>query len=58
MENLIIIAVVAAIIGFAARYIYKEKKRGVKCIGCPSGCSCSSGGCSGNCGCCGSADMK
>ena len=50
MENVIIIAVLTAICGFAARYIYKEKKRGVKCIGCPDGCSCS-----GNCGGCGSA---
>ena len=48
MENFVIIAIVAAIIGLAARYIYKEKKRGVKCIGCPEGCSCS-GGCSGGC---------
>lgn len=56
MENLLILVIVAAIIGFAARYIYKEKKRGVKCIGCPDGCSCASGGCggcSGNCGGCG-----
>ena len=57
MENLIIIVVVAAIIGFASLYIYKEKKRGVKCIGCPNGCSCS-GSCGGNCGCCGSAEAK
>ena len=55
MENLIIIAVVAAIVGFAARYIYKEKKRGVTCIGCPAGCSCSSNGC---CGCSGCGEGK
>ena len=48
MENFIIIAVVAVIVGFAARYIHKEKKCGVKCIGCLEGCSCSSGGCGGN----------
>ena len=47
MQNVIVILIVAAIIGFAAGYIYKEKKRGVKCIGCPDGA-----GCSGNCGCC------
>ena len=59
MENLILIVIIAAIIGFAARYIYKERKRGVKCIGCPNGCSCGSGGCSGNCGCCGgNAEIK
>lgn len=51
MENIIIILVVGLIIGLAAGYIYKEKKRGVKCIGCPEGCSRSSGGCSGCSGC-------
>ena len=56
MENLIILAVVALIVGLAGSYIHKERKRGVKCIGCPEGCSCSSGGCGGNCGCCGNAE--
>ena len=46
MENVIIIAVLAVIIGFAGCYVYKEKKRGVRCIGCPEG-----GSCSGCCGC-------
>lgn len=49
MTDVIIIAVVAVIVGLAVGYIYKEKKRGAHCIGCPSG-SCSStcsGGCSG-----------
>lgn len=41
MENLIIIAVLIIIIGLAAGYVIKAKKKGVKCIGCPSGCSCS-----------------
>ena len=47
MENLIILAVIAIIIGLAVGYIHKEKKRGARCIGCPSGCSCDgkSGGC-------------
>ena len=45
MENLIIIAVVLLIIGLAVAYIWKAKKRGTKCIGCPNGCS-------GNCGSC------
>ena len=40
MENIIIILVVAIIIGFAGHYIHREKKRGVKCIGCPNGCCC------------------
>ena len=49
MANLILIAVIALIVGLASGYIYKEKKRGVKCIGCPEGCSCNGncGGCSG-----------
>jgi hypothetical protein len=47
----IIIAVVALIVGGAARYIYKAKKRGAKCIGCPSANQCSGqcSGCSCNC---------
>lgn len=44
MENLLIIAVVGLIVGLASGYIWKAKKRGVKCIGCPD-----SGSCSGNC---------
>ena len=47
MANFIVILVVAIIVGCAAGYIYKSKKRGVKCIGCPD-----SGKCSGNCGSC------
>ena len=47
MENLIILTMVAVIITLSGRYLYRAKKRGVKCIGCPSGCSCkgSYGGC-------------
>ena len=44
MENFIIIAAVVFIIALAAGYIIKAKKRGAKCIGCPSG-----GGCCSNC---------
>ena len=46
MTDLIVFAILAVIIAAAALYIYKEKKRGVKCIGCPAGASCS-GQCSG-----------
>lgn len=47
MENIIILAVIAVILTLSGRYLYKAKKRGVKCIGCPSGCSCNGkcGGC-------------
>lgn len=51
MVNYLIIAVVALAVGLAAYYIHKSKKKGVKCIGCPEGCSCSSGSCMGCKGC-------
>ncbi len=44
MENVIIIAVLVVIIGLAAAYLYKAKKRGDKCIGCPYAKNCK-GGC-------------
>ena len=47
MENIIIVLVIGLIVGLAAGYIYKAKKRGVKCIGCPDAKHCS-----GNCGGC------
>lgn len=49
-ENIIIMAILAAILGLAIGYIVKAKKSGKKCIGCPdadtcaarkSGCGCS-----------------
>ena len=47
MTDIIVIAVVIAVIGLAAGYVIRQKKRGVKCIGCPGSKSCS-----GNCGGC------
>ena len=49
MVNLIAIVVIALIVGGAAGYIYKAKKRGVRCVGCPDG-----GTCDGNCSGCSS----
>ena len=46
MENVIIIAVVAVIVIVAGLYIYKQKKSGRKCIGCPYADSCAK-----SCGC-------
>ena len=40
MENLIIIAILVVILTTVIRYLVKAKKRGVKCIGCPEGCTC------------------
>ena len=38
--TVIAVIVIAAILFFAARYIYKEKKKGKACIGCPYADSC------------------
>ena len=35
MENIIITAIIVAIVALAILYIVKEKKKGKKCIGCP-----------------------
>ena len=58
MTDLIIIAVLAVIVAAAGGYVYKAKKSGVKCIGCPAGeggCHChgaaaESSGCGCGCG--------
>ncbi|MBE5765799.1 MAG: FeoB-associated Cys-rich membrane protein [Clostridiales bacterium] len=49
MTDIIVIVIVLAIIGAAAGYVIRAKKRGVKCIGCPNGSKCAS---KGNCSCC------
>ena len=41
MEDIIIILVLAVIVGGASYYIYKAKKRGQTCIGCPHAKDCS-----------------
>ena len=50
LTDYIIIAVIAVIICGAAYAIYRSKKSGKKCIGCPDSSSCS-GNCSHCCGC-------
>jgi prolipoprotein diacylglyceryltransferase len=35
MENYIIVAILAAIVGGIVWYLLRAKKRGEKCIGCP-----------------------
>lgn len=47
MTNLIAIFIIAAIVGFAGGYVYRAKKRGEKCIGCPQSRNCA--GCRGSC---------
>lgn len=54
METIIVIVILALILGGAVAYIYKAKKKGVKCIGCPA-----AGKCSGHCAsCAGGCDSK
>ena len=40
LENIIIIAVVLLIVGAAAWYVIRAKRKGQKCIGCPYAKSC------------------
>lgn len=64
ITDIIIVAVLLLIVGGAGFYVYKAKKSGKKCIGCPDSGSCSCGcgdktkntsGCCGECSGCGSA---
>ena len=45
MTDILVLAVIALMVGGAGLYIYKAKKRGAKCIGCPNSKSCSGCGC-------------
>ena len=40
LANIIIILILAALLTVACLYIYKEKKKGRHCIGCPMAGSC------------------
>ena len=41
LADIIVIAVIVLVVGAASFYIYRTKKSGKKCIGCPDSCSCS-----------------
>ena len=51
MADFIIIAVLLIVVGAAIAYIIREKKRGVKCIGCPNAGTCAGKHTAGGCGC-------
>ncbi len=55
MDNFIVIGILVIIIGLAIFYVFKAKKNGKKCIGCPDCSACSSKNQKG--GCC-SCDFK
>ena len=49
MENIIISVIIIAIVGLAVLYIFRAKRKGQKCIGCPDSKTCPhacNGGCS------------
>lgn len=53
--DIMVLGIAAVILALAMWYIYKAKKKGVQCIGCPDSKTCSGhcAGCSGNCSSCG-----
>ncbi len=51
MVDIIVVAIILAIVGGAALAIYKAKKNGAKCIGCPDSKTCANNCSSCGCGC-------
>ena len=47
--NIFVIAVIVIILGLAVAAIFKSKKSGKTCMGCPDSCACSRGNCNGGC---------
>ena len=43
--DIVTVLIIAAVIALAAVYVYKSKKKGKKCIGCPYCDSCSTKKC-------------
>lgn len=50
MENIIIIVTLALVVSLASLYVYRSKKKGNACIGCPAAKSCASKSCNCSCG--------
>ena len=53
MKDIILIAIIVIVVGAAAFYIYRAKKNGEACIGCPH-----SKQCAGKCSCCESSEKN
>lgn len=51
MANFIVVVILAAMLIGASWYIYKAKKSGKKCIGCPDGGACAMSKNGGACNC-------
>ena len=48
LSNIVIAAIVLAILAGVVVYLWRAKKRGETCIGCPYAKQCGSGGCGGH----------
>ena len=55
--DFLVIGVIALVLGLVIFYIHRAKKKGVKCIGCPDGATCS-GHCAGCTACPGAMNQK
>lgn len=51
MTDFIVGALLLVLVGAAIAYIVKERKKGVKCIGCPDGATCASKNKASGCSC-------
>lgn len=47
MGDFIVVGILLLLVGAAVFYLWKEKKKGTKCIGCPSAGCCSGKTCGG-----------
>lgn len=47
MDNIKVILIVAVVVFLASFYVYRQRNKGIKCIGCPD-----SKNCNGNCSSC------
>ena len=47
--DFLIIGILVVIVGGAVYAMYRSRKKGKKCIGCPDSCACSATNCSGGC---------
>lgn len=48
MGNIVVIGIIVILLAIAIVFLIKEKKKGTKCIGCPSSEYCNKKSCKGN----------
>lgn len=47
--DLLILAIIGLILAGAVIFVWRARKKGTKCLGCPDSCACSQSNCSGGC---------